>query len=343
MNGPNRRVKRTTIFQRGFTLIELLVVIAIIAVLVALLLPAVQQAREAARKTQCKNHLKQQGLALHNYHDAFTAFPPGVVSRLADPNWTLPAGNCTAAPDDLGPGWSFFTRMLPFIEQGNFANTIDMNLPLTAAVNAQARNTNVTVFRCPTDPGPTAISIYDCGNPPSASATPTVMTDAASTSFVGVLGGAKTGGDPLYGCYEHQPFSGMFHRNVAVRMRDITDGTSSTIGIAERHSGFVRSAWAGIVAGQEVLFNFDMRPMQYNPALAPCQNWRPTITAVVAHSRQSAFNDPTGSPGGFVTPHIGSGNFLLMDGSVRALNANIDKQVMWALCTRNNGEVIGEF
>ncbi len=84
--------------------------------------------------------------------------------------------------------------------------------------------------------------------------------------------------------------------------------------------------------------------MQYDPSQAPAKNWRPTITAVVAHNRQSAFNDPTGSPGGFVDPHVGSGNFLLMDGSVKTLNASIHKRAMWALCTRiTNGEVIGEY
>jgi prepilin-type N-terminal cleavage/methylation domain-containing protein len=90
--------------RRAFTLIELLVVIAIIAILIMLLLPAVQQARKKARRTQCKSNLKQMGLALHNYHDAHLCFPPGVVSLLADPNWTMLPGGCTMAPDDLGPG-----------------------------------------------------------------------------------------------------------------------------------------------------------------------------------------------------------------------------------------------
>jgi len=163
--------------RRGFTLIELLVVIAIIGILVVLLLPAVQQAREAARMVQCRNNLKQQGLALHNYHDVHQAFPPGVVSRLSDPNWKLPAGNCTAAPDDLGPGWSFFARMLPYIEQGNFYNTIDFNRPLPDPVNLFGRNRTISIFRCPSDPGPVAVSIYDCGSPPSVTAMPNVLTD----------------------------------------------------------------------------------------------------------------------------------------------------------------------
>lgn len=328
--------------RRGFTLIELLVVIAIIGILVAIMLPAVQQAREAARRTQCRNNLKQMGLALHNYHDAHLAFPPGVISRLADPSWTMPPGGCTSFPEDLGPGWSFFSMMLPYMEEGNFYNKINFDLPLTDPVNDEARNTPVAAYRCPSDPGPSRIEVYDCGDPPVATATPIALTDAVSTSYVGSLGGAKTGGDPNYGCYEHQPFNGIFHRNVSIRVSDIRDGLSQTVGIGERHSGFVRSAWAGIVAGQEILYNFNMRPIQYNQNLAPCQNWRPTIVGVVAHSRQSSLNDPTGSPGGFVSPHGTGCNFLFMDGSAHMLNNSMHKQVMWALCTRNNHEIISD-
>ena len=106
------RVQRPFSKYRGFTLIELLVVIAIIAILIALLLPAVQQAREAARRTQCKNNLKQLGLAFHNYHDTFTLFPIGVQS--AGPN----AGH-------YGP--SFYAGILPYLEQANVYNRLTFN------------------------------------------------------------------------------------------------------------------------------------------------------------------------------------------------------------------------
>src|SRR5215813_13695954 len=109
---------------RGFTLIELLVVIAIIGVLIALLLPAVQAAREAARRIQCVNNIKQIGLALHNYEGTIGSFPSGIISVLADPNWTLPAGNCTAFPTDLGPGWSLFALIFPYLEQSTLMNSL---------------------------------------------------------------------------------------------------------------------------------------------------------------------------------------------------------------------------
>ena len=331
---PNR-------IRAGFTLVEMLVVIAVIGVLIALLLPALQAAREAARRTACLNNLKQIGLGLHMHAAAHQTFPPGFISKLEDPNWVMPAGNCTASPKDLGPGWSFFAKTLSYLEREHFTETAHFNLPLSDPLNAAALATVVPTYRCPSDQGPDRISVYDCGDPPSASGTPTVLlSNVASTSYVGSLGGAKVGGDPLYGCYEHQPFNGMFHRNKGVDPAEVIDGLGNTIGVGERHSGFVRSAWAGFVPGQEVLFNFDAQPKQYNPALPACQNWRPPITASVVHSRQSSFNDPTGSPGGFVSPHVGGAQFLLMDGSARMLNEGIDIHIMWALCTRNNRETI---
>jgi len=317
----------------------MLIVIAVIGILIAILLPAIHSAREAARRAVCLNNLRQIGMGLHIHAAAHGAFPPGFVSKLEDPGWTLPAGNCTAFPKDLGPGWSFFAKTLPYLEREDFTGKTYFDRPLADPSNADALATVVATYRCPSDPGPMKIDIYDCGDPPDASGTPTVMlSNVASTSYVGSLGGAKVGGDPLYGCYEHQPFNGVFHRNKGIRPNEITDGLGHTVGVGERHSGFVRSAWAGFVPGQEVLFNFDAKPKQYNSALAPCQNWRPPITAAVAHSRQSSFNDPTGSPGGFVSPHPQGAQFLFMDGSARMLNDGIDIKIMWALCTRNNAE-----
>jgi prepilin-type N-terminal cleavage/methylation domain-containing protein/prepilin-type processing-associated H-X9-DG protein len=326
--------------SNGFTLVEVLVVIAIIGLLIGLLLPAVQSAREAARRIRCLNNLKQMGLALHNYHASANTFPAGVVSRLEDPNWRLPPGNCTAAPKDLGPGWSFFARLLPYLEQGNYDSQIDYTSQISSPSNAHIRSQVVQTYRCPSDPGPRVTPVYDCGDPPSDTNQPTVLlSDVASTSYVGSLGGASVEGDPI-GCYEHQPFNGVFHRNVNIGVREITDGTSSTVGIGERHSGFVASSWAGIVTGQEVVFNAPLRPRPFNPLLPQCQYWRPAIVAVLAHSRQSSFNDPTGSTGQFFSPHAGGCQFLFMDGSTKYLRDGIDIRVMWALCTRNNGEVI---
>ncbi len=125
--------------RRAFTLIELLVVIAIIGLLVALLLPAVQSAREAARRAQCVNNLKQLGLALHNYEGSHQTFPPGYVSNFN------PSGT------DTGPGWGWAAMLLPQVEQTNVFNAINFNLAVEAPANLTSRLVNVNNFLCPSD------------------------------------------------------------------------------------------------------------------------------------------------------------------------------------------------
>jgi prepilin-type N-terminal cleavage/methylation domain-containing protein/prepilin-type processing-associated H-X9-DG protein len=320
--------------RRGFTLIELLVVIAIIAVLIALLLPAVQASREAARRIQCTNNLKQLGIALHNYEGSIGSFPSGEISTLLNPNWTLPAGSCNGAPPELGPGWSLFALAFPFLEQQVLANALNFNLGIADPANLTVRGTQVAVYSCPSDSPPATVPMFDCGNPPSAGNTPvTLLSDLAPSSYVGVLGGGnRNNPDPLCGCYEWQPFNGMFHRNSRVRIAEITDGTSNTVGVGERDNRFVLSSWVGVLPNAEVI---------YNPAKGlGCQNSRPSITAVVVHSRQYTVNRPDASPAAFHTQHPGGGNFLLMDGSVRFIKDSVSLDTMRALCTRNYAEIV---
>jgi prepilin-type N-terminal cleavage/methylation domain-containing protein len=327
--------------RRAFTLIELLVVIAIIAILIGLLLPAVQRVREAAYRAKCQNNLKQIGIALHSYHTNHNVFPSGIVSQLADPNWTYQIGNTNSYPDELGPGWSFFAFLLPYIEQDNLYRQIDLTKPIADPANAAARRTTVPTYVCPSDTGPRLIQVTTCGSPPNQSNTPTFMTDAAVCGYVGSLGGGN-GIDPNYGAYENQPFNGVFHRNSRTRLEDITDGASNTVGVGERASRFVESSWVGVVPGQHTVYNQTNppRPTFNPPADPPCFNWRPPITAVLVHARSGAPNDPGSSPATFFSPHPAGHNYLHMDGSVRVINNGVGLPVFRALCTRNGGELI---
>ncbi len=146
-------MSRPPFFRRAFTLVELLVVIAIIGVLVALLLPAVQAAREAARRTQCKNNLKQLGLALHNYHDTFKVFPPGYIS--SNPGVTTNSSWCRSGSPSLQRApWTVL--ILPFLEQSSLHAKFNFNVPFQAASNQMAPPNDAVVvplaaYQCPSD------------------------------------------------------------------------------------------------------------------------------------------------------------------------------------------------
>jgi prepilin-type N-terminal cleavage/methylation domain-containing protein len=290
--------------NRAFTLIELLVVIAIIAVLIALLLPAVQQAREAARRTQCRNNLKQIGLALHNYHDNFQTLPPGWIG--------VTAGQADVSGTN---GWSCFARLLPQIDQGPLYNQIDFNSSVGSNANATVRTTPLAAFRCASDVGPDRWTISKVG-------TTTPLVDVAAASYAGVFG--KDEVDECNGLAPGSPCvsDGVFFLNSRIRFADVTDGLSNTLMVGERSTragnGWLYT-WAGVVSGGD------------NPICRILGD-----TDVTPNSNDVRMDE-------FASRHTGGSQFVLGDGTVRFIKTNIDLNVYRNLASRAAGDIVGEF
>lgn len=357
----------------GFTLIELLVVIAIIAILIALLLPAVQQAREAARRTQCKNNLKQIGLAVHNHHDVYDALPPIVMHS---------------------EGPTFFMRILPYLDQANL-----FNLYNGGATNPSGETTDpdfwdnknyeiirddpnhgqqviqgIPAFHCPSyrsaavqrgggnAKGPkgdyAVVFMQGRGNDPNPDLIATENGwwdhhDATNTGRRNRQKGAIMTADGV-GLPDNDPSSGKDTRRSKARLtqkfRDITDGTSNTAMVGEKFWG--RGEWdQGCCNDNRVdgsVFNQTGSWREYNVT----RNMRFKLRVGVeerdsvsggAWSDDDPRSNNAARGAGFGSWHAGSVQFLLCDGSVQALSENISNIVQWRLADRADGEVVGEF
>ncbi len=313
--------------RKGFTLIELLVVIAIIGILIALLLPAVQQAREAARRTQCRNNLKQIGLALHNYHDVYLVFPPGYIS--AGVSATDPSSS------DTGPGFAWGSFLLPFLEQNNLHSQIDFNL--SSVDSASSSNLSIALrnlphYKCPTDNSPNFFIADDGTN----------QYRIATSNYVGMYGyGSVTAapGNPV------EP--GIFYRNSSTRIADVKDGTANTVCVGERghEHNYTNNIpveaftnWYAAIPGVNRNAGMAAMPMMTEGS----------ASMVLGHAGQPAIgmtpamNHPpmtTDHIVNFSSKHNGGCHFLLCDGSVHFFSQLMDYTLFNNLGSRIDGEV----
>jgi prepilin-type N-terminal cleavage/methylation domain-containing protein len=304
--------------RRGFTLIELLVVIAIIAILIALLLPAVQQAREAARRTQCKNNLKQIGLAMHNYESAHRVFPPSSISGFGRGVWNYPG---TGPADPNIRLHSFASLILPFIDGANLYNAIDYNVSALAPANRQIASQVLPFYRCPSYAG------REFSNDPFY--VTTVGFDRfAIRNYVGM--GART----VVGLSGAIPAEGVLFPQSRTGFRDIPDGTSNTIMIAETREERA-SVWIDGTSATVAARWMRLMPPDYAGNTVAI-NYQPYFQGGV-------FPNSIGQNWGPSSFHVGGAHHLLCDGAVRFISENLDVGVYDALVTRNGGEVVGEF
>ena len=314
--------------QKGFTLIELLVVIAIIAILIALLLPAVQQAREAARRTQCRNNLKQIGLALQNYHELYRTFPPGYTARGVN------SSDPTTA--ETGPGYAWSFAILPFIDKGNVFNAIDTDIDAHDPSNLDvALTAKLNSFLCPSDDAPDTFEVTDG----------TDTFELPSSNYAGILGyGSVTmnAGD----C------TGVFYRNSSIRIRDIQDGTSNTICIGERRANHdfrdpdpdadANTTWYAAIPNATRNAGMAMMPMmtEASGSLLLGHVGQPAMMGMMQmHSTPNQTNHIVH----FSSRHTGGVHFVLCDGSVHFMNENVNYDTFRNLGERADGNVLGEF
>lgn len=325
----------------GFTLVELLVSIAIIGLLIALLLPAVQAAREAARRTECVNHLKQLGLALHNYEAARQAFPAGYLSDRA----TDPAPNPVTW--DATPGWAWGALILPYLEQTALLSQVALDQPLWLPQYEQLVTTRFPVFLCPSATGGNDpfVVVDESGSPLTKAGR---QIELARSHYVASHGQESCWGDMSGPAGEFEGevsrlADGPFYRNSQVKIKDVTDGLSNTVFLGEHTSLLSDKTWVGAVPGAFV------HPKLESPDNAP----ESAATLVFAHSgpaagETDALGNPIIHPPNFPTLHVcqmqsehpGGANLMMGDASVQFIADGVHLETYAAMTSIAEEEAV---
>ena len=366
--------------RTAFTLIELLVVIAIIAVLIALLLPAVQQAREAARRTQCKNNLKQIGLAFHNYESTFGRFAPALTA-LAGPIWGGNVGEGIPSTIDDGNFHTWPEFILPFMDQGNLYNTINFALPLTytdstlatgtvynyitnanysTAQSVAAAKAVIPGFICPSSPHSGLAPYADDWLAGSFGSAPPTYHGGGPLDYVAKWPRGNIHNNSLSG-FNYGPFAAVLDINSAngagcggVKISDIIDGTSNTMLLGENSApGGNQYAMGKMIGplcdtcGPNQRMGNAWNDWQWSTG-TDFSGRAPGSTHKTVSGGSSS--EPTGTCAincinyrNFYSFHTGGAHFVMCDGTVRFISQNVNIETLARLHMFGDGQVIGEF
>jgi prepilin-type N-terminal cleavage/methylation domain-containing protein/prepilin-type processing-associated H-X9-DG protein len=294
--------------RRGVTLIEMLVVIAVIGLLVALLLPAVQAARETARRALCGDNLRQMGVAMQSYLDVHRVFPPGYISAF------------DAQGNDTGPGWGWPAMLLPQLEQSSLHSQVYFGYPIEHPLNLAARTVSLPVYLCPSDKSDSQrVWQAQTGLP-----NPATICVVASSNYVGSFGTQEPGVDG----------DGIFFRNSRVNTADVLDGLSQTLLVGERSQYLGPATWTGAVTGAVLL-----------PDLSDGIGGGPPENGagmVLGHIGEELSPGDRGCEVNMYYSMHGEGvQFLFADAHASFLNRSLGYQIFLALATRSGRESIG--
>lgn len=367
---------RTGGTRTGFTLIELLVVMAIIALLASLILPAVQQARETARRTQCLNNIKQIALAMHNYHGSMRSFPPGVVVRDASDGSAVPANglilrgqtlpaagtalaNCPDATTlgvEISNFWGWHAMILPQMGEGPTYQLIDFGFDAgvprftpDAANGADPRTTAQTLannlaaaeYKIASYVCPSASLVPPADEPPGSPCPGFPDNNTGELGFSNYVGsaGSRVVVEDDEGNLVNQRRGGMFGINASTRFRDVTDGDTNTIFLIESLAGFWAEGYHCCTSYEQGDGSAD-EGGGFDPPAFSAGATGPTAGAMAQGGRLTLGTETFTTPGAW---HTEGCNVALVDGSSRLLSYGVDRDLYRRLVERNDGRQIEEF